>query len=644
MSSIWGFFSKKVSDENIEQLRAWNRAYGKEEAMISEQEFCVGSFFDAFSSKCDSKCSLINNDEYAGGSDSLIYNRNEIEKEYSFCSDKSDNEFLIEFVIKFGFDALKKVNGDFSGFLFDKKKNVLTLFKDHLGIRPLFFYFDGTSLAFSSDIRGLISQKNLDDSISDSYFYKVLKGYSTLSYEETDFKYIFKVNHGSYISFAFANNRINMKKKSYWSVKKRKVEHMNREGYALRLRELIEDSLKRRMDVIPGTLGCEFSGGLDSSVLSVLIKRMNRDCAYYSWSHSPEDVPYAEDDERLRIKDICDAEGITCYFRGMQTEGFMDEDSILAYNMKKIGFSIDDERQIKSGFVLPNGYNSPTITAASYTLNKHGASVIFSGHGGDEGVSHRGNSFEMFYEREFLQYFKHFLLLTKGQEHSKRRAVKLILKNIKSSVSILGSTTQNYIVPDKLILEKVEEKVKGIKLNKKVFEFNTIRNINNGALENRLFNTAFQGGYSSMRYIFPYLDYRVLEYAVSIPRYVYLKGNLKRNVYREAFKDVLPESVLTYKGKEDTSTRMYNKIVKSENGEFDISKYYSELFKVYIDFLDKELWCNYLNYDELYKWADKKYDNDEDLEKAGGLINILNYCATIDNLRKKAPVARIIND
>lgn len=79
-----------------------------------------------------------------------------------------------------------------------------------------------------------------------------------------------------------------------------------------RLRELITDSVKRRLDVFPDIIGAELSGGLDSGVIDILINRLGREAVYYSWSFSPQDLPDVPNDERQVIADICEQENIIC--------------------------------------------------------------------------------------------------------------------------------------------------------------------------------------------------------------------------------------------------------------------------------------------------------------------------------------------
>ena len=57
------------------------------------------------------------------------------------------------------------------------------------------------------------------------------------------------------------------------------------------------------------------SGGLDSSVIAILISKLGREGKFYSLSYSPDEIPMLDGrDERKIILDICEQEKISCHF------------------------------------------------------------------------------------------------------------------------------------------------------------------------------------------------------------------------------------------------------------------------------------------------------------------------------------------
>ena len=85
--------------------------------------------------------------------------------------------------------------------IYDKKRELIFLVRDSLGIKPLYYYKTDRELYFSSEIKSLKKLNNIDLSIcKDSVFEFFLNGFV---YEpNTGYKNIFKVFPGSFIEFS----------------------------------------------------------------------------------------------------------------------------------------------------------------------------------------------------------------------------------------------------------------------------------------------------------------------------------------------------------------------------------------------------------------------------------------------------------
>lgn len=78
----------------------------------------------------------------------------------------SDTEVMLESFAAFGAEAVKRFNGMFAIALYDLKEKSLYLFRDRIGVKPLFYFKDENSLFFSSEIKSLLAVDELKKKLS----------------------------------------------------------------------------------------------------------------------------------------------------------------------------------------------------------------------------------------------------------------------------------------------------------------------------------------------------------------------------------------------------------------------------------------------------------------------------------------------
>ena len=89
-----------------------------------------------------------------------IYNYKEIKKKlvkkgYSFFS-KTDTEVLLALYLEMGEEMLTELNGIFSFAIWDNRDETLFIARDHLGIKPLYYFCNDNYFIFSSEIKSSI--------------------------------------------------------------------------------------------------------------------------------------------------------------------------------------------------------------------------------------------------------------------------------------------------------------------------------------------------------------------------------------------------------------------------------------------------------------------------------------------------------
>jgi len=146
-----------------------------------------------------------------------IYNasdlREKLEKKgHRFYTD-TDTEVIVHSYEEYGKECLNYFNGMFAFALYDTEKKELFIARDRLGIKPLYYFHDGSKFIFASEIKAILEHKEIDRKLNEN----LLDGYFSFRYcsgEETMLKEIYKLNPGHYLVY---NSRgISIKK--YWDV------------------------------------------------------------------------------------------------------------------------------------------------------------------------------------------------------------------------------------------------------------------------------------------------------------------------------------------------------------------------------------------------------------------------------------------
>ena len=193
-----------------------------------------------------------------------IYNFKELRKElagYPFRT-KSDTEVIIASYMFWGEKCVERFNGMFAFAIWDKQKHELFLARDHVGIKPLYYYHDDTCFIFSSEIKAILEhpiQRKIDIESLNHYF--------QLNYvpaPSTMFTNIKKFPTGSY-GF-FSNNLFSTT--SYLGPNQFPREHtLDSRGVRMAVQEAVKSQL-----VSDKPVGVYLSGGIDSTVILASLK------------------------------------------------------------------------------------------------------------------------------------------------------------------------------------------------------------------------------------------------------------------------------------------------------------------------------------------------------------------------------------
>lgn len=213
-----------------------------------------------------------------------IYNhaalRKELEKDCGVISwaGHSDTEVLLECLASWGVDrTLRTCVGMFAFALWDKHDRSLTLARDRMGEKPLYWGWQGNTLLFGSELKALKGHPSFQAEVDRGALALLLR-YNYIPAPFSIYRRIQKLQPGHYVTMRRDDR--GAVPQCYWSYKTAARAGLERpfagtDQQALdRLRTLLAGSVAGQM-VADVPLGAFLSGGVDSSVVVALMQEQS---------------------------------------------------------------------------------------------------------------------------------------------------------------------------------------------------------------------------------------------------------------------------------------------------------------------------------------------------------------------------------
>lgn len=452
-----------------------------------------------------------------------IYNYKDIKKElialdYSFKTE-SDTEVLLLGYNQWGQKVLDKINGMFAFSIYDSETNKVFSARDRLGVKPFYYSWKDGKIELCSQIRPLLEGKKINDEAISMYLdcMFIPSPYTIVSD-------VFKLPPGNFMEIDLNSNKLEIKE--YWNLKKAEVRDITYEEAKKELHELLKDAVKIRLQSdVP--IGSFLSGGIDSSLVSSIAAEIS-DTPINTFSIGFENPEYDESKIAEQYAEIIGSN---------HTTTICNSNDIFKLIPKLA--EVYDEPFADSSALPSLLLNSVTKAHVTVALSGDGGDESFIGyHHFDSLVKNKAIISIPYAIRKFLS--KPSILKVFGlNSHRVRNALNTKSKNdfIENIFSrkgfLLNEKKQGYMKHyqgykkwSNLFLQKAAD------LNIKLW----LENDSNVKVDR-----------ASMAYSVevrsPFLDYRIIEFARTLPMsFKYEKGRQKK-ILRDLLKEYIPEEV-----------------------------------------------------------------------------------------------------
>ncbi len=438
-----------------------------------------------------------------------------------------------------------KLRGEFVILLYNKKVDQLKCIRDQLGIRPFYYYENDILLSFSSEMMGLF---RLPDFVLQIDEHWIADSISAIISEKSRTPYlgIKRLLPGHVLTI-----NTNIQIDPYWDLRvKEEYQKLDHLEAVDRFSSILKGSIEKRSDKCK-RVGCELSGGLDSSGVTALAHRylQKKDIPIYTFSHafseSNRGKYYPFKDEKVYSEKLISYSGITRY-------SFCYAEELGIINTLK------NTIKIQSG-PTQQGFDMFSDTlydcAQEFRIDR-----LLSGFGGDEGVS--SGAYGLFDELRLKGKRKNFrdefLLKEKQKNNSRFKAeimfilsyyfpfTKNFVNRLINRTSWLDNLYSSLYIDEEFKNSK-DIKTRFFEMNKRaddpILNDRNYKRIMHNHVPQRFEYSFCAAQHRGIDYAYPLLDIDLLECYFSLPSNYKFEGGMGRAMYRHSLKGIVPDEI-----------------------------------------------------------------------------------------------------
>lgn len=545
-------------------------------------------------------------DEKAGlviTADARIDNRKDLSEELDI-EDKenvSDSYFILKAYEKWGEKCLEYLLGDFAFAIWDKNEEKLFCARDHMGVKPFYYYLDDDMFVFGTEIKSLFCIPEVPKEINELQVVNFL-AFIFKERQLTFYKDILRLPAAHYLNLTSRRNQL----ERYWKLDiNKKIRLDNDKEYINAFNSIFTETVKCRLrSAFP--VGSMLSGGLDSSFVTCTAQNILKDenrgdiktfSAYFDGA--------PKSNERYFIEKVLSCHDFESYYIEADKIGPLDEiDEFFLYADQPV--------------FPPNNFMGWNIYREA---NKNGVRVLLDGLEGDVTVSHgTGYLSELARKRKLKKFLfevkctskrlgisQNEILLSIGFGVLVPNSIKRIVRHWRDSNS---SNSPILKLIDKDLAESAQliDKLK-ISGSDEVFDAHKRHyySLRSCFFQHELEVVDSRASPFSIEIRHPFFDKRLIEFCLAIPTDQKYSNGWDRYIMRKAMSNIVPREIQWRKDKGNLSYNFNNSLVKYNKTILENTLFKNDiLLKRYINKKEiQKIYNNYISGDNsqnIYLW------------------------------------------
>lgn len=485
--------------------------------------------------------------------DARIDNRAELLEKLCLPETATDSRIILIAYRNWKERCLEELLGDFAFAIWDEKAGRVFCARDHMGVRPLYYYSSGEIFAFASEIKALLQQPEiprvLNEEMVANYLAMVLDDRAITFYK--DIKRLPAAH-----SLMFPDDPVR-----YWSLDpNRRVRCSSDQEYAAEFLKIFNEAVRcRTRCAFP--VGSTLSGGLDSSsvccLASLTLSEQGRHLDTFSAIFP--DAPKCDE---------------TQYIKEVLSRGNMNPHFIRADRLSPLGEIDEIFDDVDQPLWIPNLFWNREICRSA---GQAGIRVLLDGFDGDTVISHG-----LFLLEEMFKSFRWRGLLhelNSLQHIFKIPTRQLIWTNCIAPVApywfvriwkklrkrTAYDYSKVYFSPNFAKKIELRSKLEIAEERLRMPRDYMLEALEDGFLQYLLEAADHIAGAFSVECSHPFFDKRVVEFSLALPSDQRLRHGYSRWIVREALKGILPEKIRMRGGKANLSSNFDQRLLSVDD-------------------------------------------------------------------------------
>ncbi|MEM1156063.1 MAG: asparagine synthase-related protein [Pseudomonadota bacterium] len=478
---------------------------------------------------------------YAIVADSRIDNREQLLEKLaipkSVQNAVSDSQLLLRAYWRWGEDCPSYFLGDFVFAIWDEKRAKLFCARDHMGVKPFYYARKGQVFVFSSDAEALVEQPMVSAKLSDLSIARFLLEGDLFDESGTFYDAVSKLPPAHTLTTDATDSRHHR----YWHPEDAPYCHFrNEQCYVDQLRELMEKAVLARLPS-KGPVAAHLSGGLDSSAITAIagsyLAGSSQILHSWSWMQKPKNEKERYSDEWRIGAHVAESSGARHHFTHMDAATMLP---------------IFHQGLLRRQDTVDLWYEFPLREAASdLDIN-----VMLSGWGGDQFISFYGNyrHAETFWRGQIVPTLRdiwresnaaHGRLRRFGANCGRSLLLPVLPSQINGRAARARRVQRQYLscATDDFLAFALQHKTKRVPYLGNCIRTGQLRYLEQRFLFSRIDSWSASGARRGIEYRYPWLDKRIVEFALGIPAEMYRSRGNARHIMRKAMQRWLPDEV-----------------------------------------------------------------------------------------------------